>query len=145
MKIDGDERDYVFGLDIGTRNVVGSVGYMDGRQFHVISQYSVEHESRSMLDGQIHDIGRVAGTVGFVKEALEEQVGFALTDVCIAAAGRVLRTITTRVEMTFEEEKVVSGEDINTLDLMGVDQAQRELMESGERYKFYCVGYSVMK
>ncbi len=145
MRIEGDERDFVFGLDIGTRNVVGSVGYMDGKKFHVVAQYCREHESRSMLDGQIHDIGRVANTVKVVKEELEDQVGFTLTDVCIAAAGRVLRTVTTRVKMEFPEETVVSGEDINTLDLLGVDQAQRELLEIDDRYKFYCVGYSVMK
>ena len=141
----GDGRDYVFGLDIGTRNVVGSVGYLEDKDFHVVAQYSLEHESRAMLDGQIHDIGRVSGTIGRVKEALEAQVGFPLTEVCIAAAGRVLRTVTTRVEMVFPEERVVSREDLNTLDLMGVDQAQRDILMNNERYKFYCVGYTVMK
>ena len=145
MKLEGDEKDYVFGLDIGTRNVVGSVGYLDGKEFHVLAQYSEEHESRAMLDGQIHDISRVANTIEHVKEQLEGQVGFTLTDVCIAAAGRVLRTVTTRVEMTFSEERVVTGEDLNTLDLMGVDQAQRDILAKNERYKFYCVGYTVMK
>ena len=145
MRIDRDERDYVFGLDIGTRNVVGSVGYLEDKDFHVLAQYSVEHESRSMLDGQIHDISRVANTISHVKERLEEQVGFTLTDVCIAAAGRVLRTVTTRVEMVFPEEKVVTGEDLNTLDLMGIDQAQRDILAKNERYRFYCVGYTVMK
>ena len=145
MRIDGDNRDYVFGLDIGTRNVVGSVGYLEDGEFYVLSQYSIEHESRSMLDGQIHDINRVSGTIRKVKEELEADVGFKLTDVCIAAAGRVLRTVTTRVEMVFPEEKVVTGEDLNTLDLMGVDQAQRDILAKNERYKFYCVGYTVMK
>lgn len=145
MKIDGDNKDYVFGLDIGTRNVVGTVGYLEDREFYVLSQYSLEHESRSMLDGQIHDINRVSGTIGRVKDELEADVGFKLTDVCIAAAGRVLRTVTTRVEMVFPEEKVVTGEDLNTLDLMGVDQAQRDIIAKNERYKFYCVGYTVMK
>ena len=140
-----DEREYVFGLDIGTRNVVGTVGYKDGKRFNVIAMYSVEHESRAMIDGQIHDIGRVSKTIGEVMEKLEEMVGFSLTEVCIAAAGRVLRTVTTRVSMDFPEESVVSGEDINTLDLMGIDQAQQELSEGDEKYKFYCVGYSVMK
>ncbi|MBR1633970.1 MAG: cell division protein FtsA [Lachnospiraceae bacterium] len=145
MRLEGDERDYVFGLDIGTRNVVGSVGYLEDKEFHVLAQYSEEHESRAMLDGQIHDINRVSGTIAHVKENLENQVGFNLTDVCIAAAGRVLRTVTTRVEMVFPEEKVVTGEDLNTLDLMGVDQAQRDILAKNERYKFYCVGYTVMK
>ena len=50
----------VFGLDIGTRNVVGTVGHRteDGA-FIVEAQYVRQHETRSMLDGQIHDIGKV--------------------------------------------------------------------------------------
>lgn len=141
-----NERDYVFSLDIGTRNVVGTVGYKDENDdFKVIALYSIEHESRAMLDGQIHDIGRVSKTIGVVKEHLEEQIGFELKEVCIAAAGRVLRTVTTKVAYEYPEESVVTGEDLNNLDLMGIDQAQHELAEGEERYKFYCVGYSVMK
>ena len=140
------DKDFVFGLDIGTRNVVGTVGYNDEDGFHVVGQYSEEHDSRAMIDGQIHDIARVAKTIGSVKDALEAQLKMHLEDVCIAAAGRVLRTITTRVEYNYEEETVVSGEDLHTLDLMGVDKAQSILKENeDEKYKFYCVGYSVMK
>ena len=51
----------VFGLDIGTRNVVGTVGYMkDENRFVVVSQSLREHTTRAMLDGQIHDINKVA-------------------------------------------------------------------------------------
>ena len=44
----------VFGLDIGTRSVVGTVGYMKSGKFHVIAQKVQKHETRAMLDGQIH-------------------------------------------------------------------------------------------
>ncbi len=138
--------DIVFGLDIGTRNVVGTVGYQAEDGFHVIAQCVREHQTRSMLDGQIHDIGRVGDTIREVKEVLEETIGTSLTQVCIAAAGRVLRTVTTQVTYEYPEETVVTGEDLHTLDLMGIDQAQQELLAEGDnRYKFYCVGYSVMK
>ena len=61
----------VFGLDIGTRNVVGTVGYQtDDKEFVVTAQYVREHETRAMLDGQIHDIGRVAKTIKEVKDEL---------------------------------------------------------------------------
>ena len=79
----------VFGLDIGTRNVVGTVGYKTENEFVVVAQYMLEHETRAMLDGQIHDIGRVGHTIAKVKEELESQIGQELTEVCIAAAGRV--------------------------------------------------------
>ena len=44
----------VFGLDIGTRSVVGTVGYRQGDRFVVIAQEIREHQTRAMLDGQIH-------------------------------------------------------------------------------------------
>ena len=66
--------DFVFGLDIGTRNVVGTVGYQTEDGFHVIAQCVREHQTRAMLDGQIHDIGRVGATIREVKEVLEQQI-----------------------------------------------------------------------
>ncbi len=141
-----NEIQYVFGLDIGTRNVVGTVGYKKEKEFIVVAQYALEHETRAMLDGQIHDIGRVGRTISLIKEKLEDQIGQELTEVCIAAAGRVLKTVTTYVEYEFPEETVVTGENIHTLELLGVDKAAQELKEANDtKYKFYCVGYSVMK
>mgnify|MGYP000420017180 CR=1 FL=1 len=137
----------VFGLDIGTRNIVGTVGYLTGDdKFNVVAQSVRQHETRAMLDGQIHDIGRVARTINVVKEELENQIGEPLSEVCIAAAGRVLKTVTTHVEYEYAEETVVTAEDIHTLNLLGIESAQDILKEKNDtRYKFYCVGYSVMK
>ncbi len=137
----------VFGLDIGTRNIVGTVGYLTGDdEFNVVAQSVRQHETRAMLDGQIHDIGRVARTINVVKEELENQIGEPLSEVCIAAAGRVLKTVTTHVEYEYAEETVVTAEDIHTLNLLGIESAQDILKEKNDtRYKFYCVGYSVMK
>lgn len=137
---------YVFGLDIGTRNVVGTVGYKEGNEFVVVAQYIMQHETRAMIDGQIHDIGRVGSVIRTVKEELEKQIECPLTEVCIAAAGRVLKTVTTNVEYEYPEETVVTREDIHTLDLLGIEKAQSILKEKNDtRYKFYCVGYSVVK
>lgn len=138
--------DIVFGLDIGTRNVVGTVGYKEGDNFYVVAQHVRQHETRSMLDGQIHNIGRVGNTIRIVKEELESQIGDKLTEVCIAAAGRVLKTVTTQIEYEFPEETVVTDEHIHTMDLLGIEKAQSILKEKNDtRYKFYCVGYSVVK
>lgn len=137
----------VFGLDIGTRNVVGTVGYQtDDKEFVVTAQYVREHETRAMLDGQIHDIGRVAKTIKEVKDELEKQTGQPLEEVCIAAAGRVLKTVTTHVEYEYAQESVVTGEDVHTLNLLGIEKAQEALKEINDTsYKFYCVGYSTVK
>ena len=144
--VDYQGKELVFGLDIGTRNVVGTVGYKDEDDFYVVAHCNVEHESRSMIDGQIHDIGRVGKTIEKVKESLESQIETKLSEVCIAAAGRVLKTEEVHVELEFPEERVVEKEDVHNLDLLGVEKAQKQLNEENDtKFKFYCVGYSVVR
>lgn len=141
-----NNQQYVFGLDIGTRNVVGTVGYMEDDKFNVVAMSVKEHDTRAMLDGQIHDITKVGKTVAIVKAALEEKIGQPLTEVCIAAAGRVLKTVTISVDMEFEEETVVTSEHIHSLDLLGIEKAQGQLVENNDtKFRFYCVGYTVIK
>ncbi len=136
----------VFGLDIGTRSIVGTVGYLEDDKFHVVAQRSKEHETRAMMDGQIHDIGKVGDTIRQVKEMLENDLECNLTEVCIAAAGRVLRTVTTHVEQAFEEEHEVTSEDVYALSTLGVEQAYDEFLKTNDTdMKFYCVGYTPMR
>lgn len=136
----------VFGLDIGTRSIVGTVGYRDGELFIVKAECAKEHETRAMLDGQIHDIRKVGSTIKEVKETLEKELGFPLKDVCIAAAGRVLRTVTIHVETVFEEDRTVERDDMYVLSAKGVEQAYEEFSKDNHTgLKFFCVGYSVIR
>lgn len=130
----------VFGLDIGTRSIVGVVGYLEHRIFHVVAMAQEEHETRSMLDGQIHDIYKVGDTIRRVKNELERQLGFSLKDVCIAAAGRVLKTVNATAEYTFDEETRVTQEHIYSLNLLAVEKAHQQINESSDGVRFYCVG-----
>lgn len=137
----------VFGLDIGTRSVVGTVGYKDTKDsFTVVAQYSKLHETRAMLDGQIHDIGSVAETIKQVKKELEAMLDRKLTDVCIAAAGRVLTTEVAEAEMVFEEETVIDAEIIHSLEMLGVENAHKKMLEETKEdvHHFYCVAYTVV-
>lgn len=136
----------VFGLDIGTRSIVGTVGYKRGERFVVMAQRVKEHETRAMLDGQIHDIKKVGSTILAVKKELEADIGAKLDEVCIAAAGRVLRTVTTHVDMEFEEERVIKEEDVYELSAQGIEQAYGEFQAGNDTdMKFYCVGYSIIR
>lgn len=138
---------FVYGLDIGTRSIVGTVGYRDNtNQFLVVGQYVREHETRAMMDGQIHDIGKVSETIREVSKELEKQTGRKLTEVCIAAAGRVLKTVTVDAEYEFPSETIVNEEHIHSLDLIGVEKAYETLRSDiqKEKINFYCVGYSVI-
>lgn len=146
QKADTGKQKLVYGLDIGTRSIVGTVGYMEKSRFVVVAQRVREHETRAMIDGQIHDISAVGETIREVTDQLELDIKEPLHQVCIAAAGRVLRTVTTHVDIDFEGEKVVAKEDIFSLDSYGVEKAYEEFQETNSLdMKFYCVGYTVMR
>lgn len=136
----------IFGLDIGTRSVVGTVGYMEMDRFHVIAHSVKEHETRAMQDGQIHDIQKVGETIGWVCHELERQLGGRkLTKVCIAAAGRVLKTVTVHVEMEHDEELPINSDDVYSLDSLGIEKAYEIIRSEENQMSFYCVGYTVVK
>lgn len=136
----------VFGLDIGTRSIVGTVGYRKGDRFCVAAQRFKEHETRAMLDGQIHDISKVGDTIRQVKQQLEADTGRHLKEVCIAAAGRVLRTVTVFVEQELDGDREITAEDIYSLDTLGVEKAYEEFTNVNDtEMKFYCVGYTPMR
>ena len=144
--MDWDE--YVFGLDIGTRSIVGTVGYRDGAdRFIVVAQEVIEHTTRAVIDGQIHDISTVAKTILEIKKRLEERVGQPLEDVSIAAAGRVLKTKQVHVEMDFASETQINDDHIRSLDMMAVEKAYEEIRKDTADLdkSFYCVGYSSVK
>lgn len=135
----------VFGLDIGTRSVVGTVGYRSNDRFYAVAQRMKEHETRAMLDGQIHDIRKVGETVRQIKEELEAATGRKLAEACIAAAGRVLRTVNVTVDSEFAHEKEITQEDMYGLTSYGVERAyERFQNENDTDMKFYCVGHSVI-
>lgn len=137
----------VFGLDIGTRSIVGTVGFKQNENDFIVVAQSVRfHETRAMLDGQIHDIAKVADTITEVRRELEHKIGRKLQDVCIAAAGRVLRTVTVKTSYDLGEDVVITPEHIRTMELCGVEEAHSKLREmtSAEKTSYYSVGYSVI-
>lgn len=135
----------VFGLDIGTRSIVGSVGYLEQDRFKVLAHCVKEHDTRSMLDGQIHDIQKVGATILYVKTQLEQQLDKKLTEVCIAAAGRVLKTVTVHVEIERPDDEVILGADIYSLEMAGIEKAYEEIQKEELDMNFFCVGYTVVK
>lgn len=132
----------IFALDIGTRSVIGTVGIINDKKFQVIAESYREHAERAMLDGQIHDISKVSETVSIVKNELEHELGFKLNKVAIAAAGRFLRTVTGKSELSIDYEKEIDKDTIRSLELTAVKRAELEVQEeTGGR--LYCVGYSI--
>lgn len=140
------EQDLLFSLDIGTRTVVGIVGYHDGQKFK-IQAFEVEaHKERAMYDGQVHDIELVAKAVEKVKERLEKKTDFKLKRVSIAAAGRSLKTCKVFVERDADPALEVDGELISSLEIEAIQQAQKEIEEQNNEddQSYFCVGYAVV-
>lgn len=138
----------VFGLDIGTRSIVGTVGYRENDHNFTVAAICVkEHDTRAMLDGQIHDIGKVSESIAYIKKELEKELNVTLTDVCIAAAGRVLKTITVRADYEFQTETFVTDVHIHSLDLLAVEKAYDNIREEmqHENIDFYCVAYTPVR
>lgn len=143
-KVNGEE--LVFGLDIGTRSMVGTVGYRQGERFVVTAQEIRQHQTRAMLDGQIHDINRVAAAIADIRQALQDKTGIKLDEVCIAAAGRVLKTMNVHADMDLDKERNVTKDDMSSLISLGIEQAFEEFQEKNDtNMHFYCVGYSVVR
>ncbi|MGE5578394.1 MAG: cell division protein FtsA [Syntrophothermus sp.] len=117
----------IFALDIGTRKVTGLVVQIAGKGCRILAAETLEHETRSMIDGQIHDIDAVAEVVGKVKESLEEQLGAKLEKAAVAAAGRSLLAKRVRIVRPVPEDGEIFEEDIRAMELEAVQQAQAQL------------------
>ena len=140
------EQDLLFSLDIGTRTVVGIVGFHDGRKFKIEAFEVEEHKERAMYDGQVHDIELVAKAVEKVKKKLERRTGLKLKRVSIAAAGRTLKTCKAYVEQDEDPALEVDRELINNLEIEAIQKAQRDMEEQNkeEDQSYFCVGYAVV-
>ncbi len=137
-----NQKDIIFALDIGTRSIIGTVGIIKDKKFHVVCEKYLEHEERAMVDGQIHDITLVASVVQKVKVYLEDELQIQLNEVSIAAAGRFLRTVDVRSDIELNEDEEVDKEIVRSLELSAVRKAEEEIAVNTEG-KLYCVGYSV--
>ena len=135
----------VFAIDIGTRKVAGLlIEYIDDKP--ILKHYLLkEHEQRSMEDGQIHDIPKVAKLVKSVKDELEETTGLKLNEASVAAAGRLLKTALGFSRLELEPGEVLTEARVKALELEAVFKAQKSIVTfEGKSDPFYCVGYSVL-
>ena len=141
-----DEQKKLFALDIGTRTVVGIILEEEGGQYHVKDIVIREHAERAMLDGQIHDVPAVSKIIAEIRDDLEVKHG-PLNKVCVAAAGRALKTERSKTSITIKGKPMMKKQDILHLELSAVQQAQAiaaEKQAAEKSYYYYCVGYSVL-
>ena len=116
----------LFALDIGTRSVVGLVAEPVGDKLNILAFDRQEHQTRAMLDGQIHDVPQVAAVLKTVKDRLEAHVG-PLKKVAVAAAGRALLTLRINADLDVATQPVLDRETERTLELAAIQAAQVQL------------------
>lgn len=141
------ESQRVFALDVGTRTVTGLVLEKNASDIRILGARTIEHETRAMYDGQIHDVEAVAAVINRIKKELEDELKMQLNQAAVAAAGRALRTATGEVERQRDYFQEFTREEVHALELEAVQEAQIKIAsaegEEGEE-GYFCVGYSVI-
>lgn len=137
----------VFALDIGTRSIIGMVGIVEENKVKIIAIEREEHAERAMIDGQIENIEKVATLAGKVKKRLEDKIRFKLTKVCVAAAGRALRSKRAEFELELPGTQLIDDEIISRLEAGAITKAEEAFDAENEAAedtrRFYLVGYTV--
>lgn len=133
----------IFALDIGTRSIIGMLGRVENGRFCVTAIEKEEHDRRAMLDGQIVEIEQVAAVAAEVICRLEEKSGTRLQRVCVAAAGRALRSQSASFTLKFDELRQANEDLIGQLEAGAVTEAERLIAgDSAGQGRFYMVGYT---
>ncbi len=137
--------DIIFALDIGTRSVVGVVAENVDNCLKVSRVESVFHSQRAMVDGQIENIDEVSRVISIVKNKLESSLNISLNKVCIAAAGRSLKTERIILEKDSDIRRPISSDFKNAIEVEALQLAQDIFSKASDNDDlFYCVGYSVL-
>ena len=140
--------DLIFALDIGTRSIIGMVGFMEEEKLRVVAIEKEAHTKRAMLDGQIDDIAQVAAVGRLVKERLEARLNRKLKKVCIAAAGRALKMQQSSYEMQLAEPTRLDNKIIGQLESGALAKAEAEFrrtLSDKNSARFYLVGHTVVE
>lgn len=139
--------DMIFALDIGTRSIIGMVGVVEENRVHITAIEREEHAERAMIDGQIENIEKVSALADKVKKRLEAKVKTRLSRVCVAAAGRALRTRRADFELDLPGTQLIDDEIISRLEAGAIGKAEEAFDAENEALndnrRFYLVGYTV--
>lgn len=146
-KTEDQAENMIFALDIGTRSVIGMVGVVEDEKVKIIAIEKEEHTERAMIDGQIENIEKVSSLAKKVKKRLESKLHTRLKRVCVAAAGRALRTSRVDYEMELPGKQLIGDETINRLEAGAISKAEEIFDAENESLddsrRFYLVGYTV--
>lgn len=126
-------KNQLFALDIGTRSVIGLLLRPEGNKYEIVDYEFREHAERAMLDGQIHDIDKVAEVVKQVAGSLQERNGD-ISQAAIAAAGRSLVTERATAEIDIDLTAEIDKEVTDRLQMLAVQSAQAKVDAARQRF-----------
>ncbi len=139
--------DMVFALDIGTRSIIGIVGIVEENKVKIVAIDQEEHSERAMIDGQIENIEKVSTLAEKMKKRIEAKLRIKLQKVCVAAAGRALRTRRADFELELPGTQLIDDEIISRLEAGAISKAEEAFEQDnhaeGDARRFYLVGYTV--
>ncbi len=137
----------ILAMDIGTRSIIGMVGIVEDGRLNVIAVEKEEHTERAMIDGQIENIEKVTAVAKKVKKRLEAKTHIKLERVCVAAAGRALRTKRADYELELPGTQLIDDEIISRLESGAITKAEEafdaENEAADDSRRYYLVGYTV--
>ncbi len=137
------EANEVFALDIGTRSIIGVFGRLENKRLHVLDIEKETHDERAMLDGQIEDIGKVADVARVVTQKVEARLKKKISRVCVAAAGRALKSERASFSLELDSIQQATDDVIGQLESGAVSEAESVITDLPENNQFYMVGYTV--
>lgn len=134
----------IFALDIGTRSVIGVLGRVKDDRLQVFDIEKACHSRRTMMDGQIEDIEQVAKLAETVLQRLEQKNNIKLRRVCVAAAGRSLRTEQAGFTLELPAPRLIDDDLIGQLEAGAVSEADAAISTNLDHaQRLYLVGYTV--
>ena len=116
----------VLALDIGTRSIVGVLLEKTDQTVIRAVEY-LEHEARSMYDGQIHDVEAVAAEIAVIRSRLQKATGLKLKKAAVAAAGRALEDCHCNGQRLRPQMFEITWEETKALELEAVQKPRRKL------------------
>lgn len=135
----------IFAVDIGTRSVIGLLGYFENGKIKVEYGEIEYHKDRVMIDGQIQDIDGVAESIKTIKDKLEQKNGEKLTEVAIAAAGRSLITARSEFSLEVDENNPIEKHLVDAMEMECLQNIYTEMLEESQEMKdFFCIGHTVV-
>ena len=139
----------IFVLDIGTRSVVAMLARMEKGELVISHLLFKEHKTRAMLDGQIHEVDKVAEVIAELAGEMRSLSGREIKKAAAAAAGRSLKIVRGSARTKYPVSMVISKDELTSLQLQAVQDAQMALPKNERNtplsQQYYCVGYSIVE